>query len=152
MEGYEAGETCNRDGCIGVIDQYESDGSCSCHTNPPCSHCTTAREYCPNCGWDARDEQLDFEKMARTSETGFFDYSKWEEARRLFEQKFRGEIESEKLEIRRESHTHFSMKVRGVFPKGTETAESLHPKVAGTFGGRFTHINDFRFEYIAYTD
>lgn len=56
--GYLGGETCARDGCLGIIKQASSDSGCFCHTsNPPCSHCTTPREYCPNCDWDAKEEQ-----------------------------------------------------------------------------------------------
>ena len=79
----------------------------------------------------------------------------FDDERDLFYKKYRGEIPAEKLEIRSEGHTHFSMKKIGVFPKGSETYESLLPKVRGTFGGRFTttiNENSYRFEYIAYTD
>lgn len=58
-EGYVKGEICNRDGCKGIIEENEKEGSCSCHNNPPCSYCTTPSEYCPECGWDAYDELMD---------------------------------------------------------------------------------------------
>lgn len=54
------GEQCNRNGCKGVIEEYEKKGSCSCHINPPCSYCTTLSEYCPECGWSAEDEQNEY--------------------------------------------------------------------------------------------
>jgi hypothetical protein len=54
--GQLKGETCHRYGCQGIIDEHER-GSCTCHTgSPPCSNCTRALEYCPICGWEARDE------------------------------------------------------------------------------------------------
>lgn len=56
-EGYLKGEVCNRDGCKGVIEEGYKEGGCSCHINPPCSYCTTPSEYCPECGWDAYEEQ-----------------------------------------------------------------------------------------------
>lgn len=54
--GYVTGDVCNRNGCNGVIQEYEKDCVCYCHINPPCSCCTTARGYCETCGWDAREE------------------------------------------------------------------------------------------------
>jgi hypothetical protein len=51
FEGTEEGETCGRKGCAGIIDTIK-EGSCSCHINPPCHVCTSARPYCPICGWE----------------------------------------------------------------------------------------------------
>lgn len=56
MEGYEEGEVCGRDGCDGIIEEHDIDGGCSCHINPPCSYCTTPKEFYPVCGWEAADE------------------------------------------------------------------------------------------------
>lgn len=55
-EGYEELEDCNREDCTGVIALLDIDGCCSCHSNPPCSYCTTPREYCPECAWNLQDE------------------------------------------------------------------------------------------------
>jgi hypothetical protein len=55
--GIEAGHVCNRDGCTGTIAERDTDTCCSCHINPPCGHCTTSREFCPVCEWDAEEEQ-----------------------------------------------------------------------------------------------
>ena len=54
--GIYQGDTCNRDGCTGTIQRRERQESCSCHINPPCGACTTPREYCDTCNWDAQDE------------------------------------------------------------------------------------------------
>lgn len=56
--GYLEGERCNRNGCNGIIDEYESEYGCSCHLgNAPCGHCTTSREFCPECDWEGMEEQ-----------------------------------------------------------------------------------------------
>lgn len=60
-EGLLKGEKCNRGGCIGIIEEGEKDGSCSCHINPPCSYCATHTEYCPICGWSAEEEQREYD-------------------------------------------------------------------------------------------
>lgn len=60
--GYFKGEACNRNGCKGIIEEHEKEGSCTCHINPPCTYCTTPSEYCPECGWDAKDEQAEYLK------------------------------------------------------------------------------------------
>ncbi len=150
-------DVCNRYGCIGIISEHEKEGGCSCHISPPCGYCTTDTAYCPVCEWSGEEEKREYEskqlKLSKEQE----DYYKKEReqfaaARELFYKRYRGEEPPEKLEIRHESHTHFSMKVIGVFPNKTETRESLLPKVRGTFGGRFERFGDYYFEYIAYTD
>lgn len=159
-EGYFKGDLCNRNNCKGIINELEKEGSCSCHINPPCGYCTEPNAYCETCGWDAREEQNEYDRqqmdLYKKNEIYYEKQRKeWEEARSLFYKKYRGEVPADKLEIRSESHTHFSMKKIGVFPKGSETYQSLLPLVRGTFGGRFTTIideNSYRFEYIAYTD
>lgn len=159
-EGYESGDTCNRDGCNGIIKEHEKEGCCSCHINPPCGYCTEPTAYCDECGWDDKEERDEHDKaVSKTYEANAAYYKEEREkaakATELFYKKYRGEIEAEELEMRTESHTHFSMRVIGVFPKGSETRETLRPKVNGTFGGRFTSIldeNSYKFEFIAYTD
>lgn len=154
--GIVKGEVCNRDGCEGIIDEHEKEGCCACHINPPCSYCTTDTSYCPVCDWSCEDDcvatVIDPEVEKRNREYYKLQNEKWEAARTLFYSRYNGKEPIPKLEIRAEGHTHFSMIKRGVFPKGTETKESLYPKVRGTFGGRFTRFNDYSFEYIAYTD
>ena len=48
--GYVDGETCNRDGCAGIIDTHPSE-NCACHLYAPCSSCTGPRNFCPECDW-----------------------------------------------------------------------------------------------------
>jgi len=157
-EGYCIGELCNRQGCLGVISQREIDGGCSCHINPPCSFCTTAKEYCPECDWDAKEEQnkLEVFSLKRFNESGQAEYYKkqneeFQKQRELFYGKYRGNIPIAEFDYRKESHTHFSMKVVGVHPKGFDLS-TVMDKIRGTFGGRFTTRTETTFEYIAYTD
>jgi hypothetical protein len=53
-EGVEPGEVCNRDGCKGIIEsgRHGLDDSCSCHINPPCSHCTST--HCSICDYQTQ--------------------------------------------------------------------------------------------------
>lgn len=54
--GIEKGEVCNRDGCTGIIDEYEKDGGCLCHTGvAPCTYCTKGYRFCPICEWEEQD-------------------------------------------------------------------------------------------------
>ena len=48
--GLTEGDVCNRKGCEGVMRDQETDTCCSCHINPPCSHCTDAIFECEECG------------------------------------------------------------------------------------------------------
>lgn len=54
--GYSEGDTCNRNGCLGIISDHEVE-NCSCHISPPCSQCTSPRSFCEVCGWEDKDEQ-----------------------------------------------------------------------------------------------
>ena len=148
------GEICNRDGCCGVIAEHEKEGCCSCHIHPPCSYCTTDTSFCPICNWEPSDDitLIDSEMQKRNQEYYQRENEKWQAARDLFYNRFNGKEPIPVLEIRTEAHTHFSQKVVGVFPAGTETKDTLLPKVKGTFGGRFTRLGTYNFEYIAYTD
>lgn len=153
--GIVKGEICNRDGCVGVIDEHEKDGSCSCHIHPPCSYCVTDTAYCPVCDWSCDDDvppPIDPEIEKKNREYYKRQNEEFAAARELFYKRYSGRVPIEKLEMRIESHTHFSQKVIGVFPPGTETRESLYDQVKGTFGGRWTHFGKYNFEYIAYTD
>lgn len=53
--GETKGDTCNRNGCKGIIEEHEVE-NCSCHISPPCSSCTTPKEYCPTCGWESKND------------------------------------------------------------------------------------------------
>ncbi len=53
--GYEEGDVCGRDGCKGILELHPVEG-CSCHISAPCSACTTPSEYCPECGYEAKED------------------------------------------------------------------------------------------------
>lgn len=159
IEGYEKGETCNRDGCIGVIKEHDKEGSCSCHINPPCSICVESRAFCPICDWSGLEEQQEAESNhaemeKRNAEIRRKQNELFKKDRDEFCEKFNGKLPIDKLDIRCESHTHFSMIRIGIFPPNTETRESLLIYVEGSWGGRFEMFNAEagKFKYIAYTD
>lgn len=52
--GVSDGETCNRDGCPGVIIVPPS-VNCSCHISSPCVACRSRQPCCPECGWECTD-------------------------------------------------------------------------------------------------
>jgi len=154
--GVLKGEQCNRDGCTGIIDEHEKEGGCCCYICPPCSYCTTDTAYCPECGWDCNDDNKTIDPVIAKRNHDYYakmmeDYNVAEEN---FNSIFNGKTIATELQIRSYSHTNSSMLVKGVFPVGSETSETILPKVRGTFGGRFTKFDKERgiFEYIAYTD
>ena len=136
---YEAGQVCGRRGCKGVIDQHATDSCCSCHINPPCSYCTTPREFCEECGWEAQDDLV-----VQAEGTIYF-------APVPFVEKVRRVLDPSKIDYTISMHSNSSQKVEGVFPSGT-TRQEIEAKVKGTFGGRFEHFGGGKFTYIAYTD
>jgi len=60
--GILEGETCNRNGCTGIIKDAR-EGQCSCHINPPCGYCTSDKQYCDVCGWENDDIYASKEAM-----------------------------------------------------------------------------------------
>lgn len=151
-DGIEKGQQCGRNGCLGIIDEHVSDKSCSCHISPPCSHCTEDRHFCPVCDWQGSDGEREHKLSEANKEYYKNEMEKWRKNRELFYQKFRDGEGITKLEMRREPHTHFTQIVRGIFPKGTETRETLLSRVNGSFGGRWNILTENKFEFIAYTD
>lgn len=138
MIGYEESENCGRDGCDGIIETAEAI-NCSCHIHPPCSACTTPRNFCPVCGWEEKDDPLVVkEESTYHVLSGHVEYRK-----RV--------LDPTKIDYISGLHSSSSMIKRGVYPEGT-TQQQVLEKVSGTFGGRFNHFGGGRFEFIAYTD
>lgn len=139
--GYSKGEKCNRDGCQGIINEHSAEGCCSCHINPPCSYCTTARGYCPECDWDGRDEQMQYEKSITEMyyATEFFGLSVYhskgaETYRSRVVDMIAGKLPRPNcLMYLDKGHTHFSMIKEGVFPE-CMSVDELVKEVKGTFG------------------
>lgn len=75
--GYDVGDTCNRDNCIGfIVSDVDEDQGCSCHINPPCSKCTSG-VHCDECGWSSDDEYNT--NIVSTTPSYVFKYETWEE-------------------------------------------------------------------------
>lgn len=144
--GQLEGEACKRDGCQGVIVEAASEG-CSCHISPPCSSCTTPREYCPECDWRASDDEVQFNDfMVRPANPA----GAWSSYRPR-------PLDPTRLDWRSKPHSNSSMIKEGVFPHPM-TQSDVQKAVIGTFGGRFQSFREATaerpgaFTYIAYTD
>ncbi|GAB2798916.1 hypothetical protein GCM10027040_27330 [Halomonas shantousis] len=143
--GYEVGETCNRHGCQGVIQEIDPDGCCSCHISPPCGYCTAPREHCPECEWRLEDDETTFNdfRVGPVKLDGAWTHYRPRP------------LNPSKIDWRSKSHTHSSMIKEGVYPQSVDDDKdraAVLKEVEGTFGGRFKHFGNGRFEYIAYTD
>ena len=137
--GDEEGQVCWRDGCQGVIKCHPVE-NCSCHINPPCSACTDPKEYCPVCDWEAEKWNGSINGFdVKQDKEGII--SAWQPR----------PLDPRKIDYRTRSHTNSSQICTGVYPEGTTAAEVL-ALVKGTFGGRFNHFGNGKFEYVAYTD
>lgn len=147
VTGQLEGEMCSRNGCAGVIVEAPVE-NCSCHINPPCGACTTPREHCPECGWQAKNDELPINGFLVRPANPVGAWSSYRER----------PLDPTKIDWRTKSHTHFSMVKEGIMPAGTTTGEVLEVIGAGTFGGRFDQFIEGqdgkpgRFRYIAYTD
>lgn len=139
--GIYEGDTCNRNGCHGIIKTHPVK-NCSCHINPPCSACTTPRNYCPVCGWEEIDDYTvkDWTHMYIDVESGL-----------TYKDTFKRVLDKTKIDYVIKTHTNSSQICEGVYPPEA-TKEDVLARVKGTFGGRFEHFGNGRFKYIAYTD
>lgn len=120
--GYEKGETCNRDGCKGIIEEHDLEhyglSGCSCHINPPCSACTKAREYCPECDWSHEEEiDAEFAKRPKQKEVIF---------KIKTHQEKMDELDRTKLDYFISKTWHSGMEVTGVYPEGTTKIDILN--------------------------
>jgi hypothetical protein len=137
--GEQENEICNRKECKGIIQLHPIE-NCSCHINPPCSSCTTPKAYCPDCGWESKNDQIINDFIVNTDPlTGNYNSH------------YLRKLDNTKIDYYILNHTHFSQLIRGVYPEGTSQADILN-LVNGSFGGRFTKFENGKFEFIAYTD
>lgn len=141
--GFCEGDTCNRNGCQGVIDMYPSE-NCSCHLNAPCSACTAPRNFCPECDWEEADEpetRTDTTSANNTAAT----YPSWTPP----------PLDPTRIDWRDKPHSSCSMIKEGVYPQSGDDAADramVRKQVDGTFGGRFESFGGGKFKFIAYTD
>lgn len=138
--GYLKGEVCNRDGCTGIIDEFEKEGSCSCHSSAPCSNCVDSAEYCPICDWSGRDEQLEYWEKQRKSQASM-----------PLKIKTFADLDTTQIDWIPRSDSNSTMIKEGVYPPSV-TREEVEKLVRGSWGGRFERFGNGTFKYIAYTD
>lgn len=136
---YEEGDICPE--CHKGVLEYSPVENCSCHINPPCSACTDRFLLCPDCNFEP--DEPDYKDVPITP----FEYGVGISMREYKPKP----LDNTEIDYHTEMHTHFSQKVKGVYPAGT-TPDEVRKAVGGTFGGRFTYFQDGKFEFIAYTD
>ncbi len=153
-EGCQAGDVCNRNGCVGTIEAHDREGGCSCHISPPCGYCTTPSEYCDKCGWDAKEESMLYDTPTKEQEEIWDKERKERQVRDDdFWSMYRSMEVATELNYISKSHTNSSMIKQGYFPPSMSFSE-LFEEIKGTFGGRYKYLDREigRFEFIAYTD
>ncbi|OSN39527.1 hypothetical protein [Pseudomonas syringae] len=138
--GYCEGDTCNREGCEGVI-ELEPVKDCSCHIAAPCWPHENADMYCRDCGWRAADDPLCVREIASISMGGPLPYIQTKPR----------VLDPTKIDWVAKLHSSSSMIKEGVYPQNL-SREEVEKEVCGTFGGRFEYFHDGKFKYIAYTD
>lgn len=138
--GYCEGESCEREGCSGVIELEEVE-NCSCHISAPCSKCTDADMWCPECGWRASEDPLCVRDISAISLGDTFS---------IIETNPRV-LDPTKVDWVSKMHSGCSMIKEGVYPEHL-SRKDVEKEVKGTFGGHFEHFGNGRFKYIAYTD
>lgn len=148
--GFCEDEICGRNGCKGTIIKDTDSECCSCHISAPCSYCH-CEVVCDECGYSSRVEEELRQEVAKPAPTPNW-YEEFNKRREEFLLKLNDpSVEFETVEFRTESHTHFSMKKIGAYPRGM-SRDDLLKQINGTFGGRFERLTENRFSFIAYTD
>jgi hypothetical protein len=143
--GDAEGDTCGRGGCSGEIQQDPTE-NCSCHINPPCSACTSPREFCDTCDWRAEDDD------AYVPAPSAPDCPRGD-----LRDTHLTPLDTTRIDYRCSSHSGCSMRKVGVFPYGTDK-KALKKQLDGSFGGRFEAFKDATetshgtFNFIAQTD
>lgn len=58
VHGVDEGQTCERNGCKGVLamDPSSDREGCSCFRSAPCGYCMSIMPTCPTCRWREEDE------------------------------------------------------------------------------------------------
>lgn len=147
--GEEVGKKCNRyledknEYCEGTIYEKYVEGGCSCFSNPPCDYCTTPKERCDECEWDAEEEYNAYWREQ---------FSKPQPPSEHYKVRTVSDLDSTKIDyISQPNNGHYSTKFIGVYPEGT-TAEDILKLIRGAFGGRFDRFGHGHFVYIAYND
>lgn len=144
--GIEEGDVCGRDGCEATI-EFQKSEDCSCHIWAPCDSCTSVKLHCPECDWGAEEEPFNDHILTVNPVS------------RVIESYRLRELDATKIDWHSFSHSSCSMIKEGVYPQSGDTPEAKAADIAavrkvvdGTFGGRFEHIGNGRFKFIAYTD
>ena len=65
--GLTSGDVCNRDSCKGLMIEQDKDTCCSCHINPPCSHCVDMIYECDECGSETEPPSLESTSTTRVN-------------------------------------------------------------------------------------
>lgn len=150
--GYGEGETCGRDGCVGVIDMHPVE-NCSCHISPPCSACTDPRNFCPECDWEEADDPAPASPPPKKEQQ-----AAWAAQREKWKPRTLADLDGSKIDwIHVPSDSTCSMIKEGVYPEGVPR-EKLVKAINGTFGGSFLYHyapengKPGRFKFLAYTD
>jgi len=129
--GYCKGEICNRNGCTGIIDEHDDGESCSCHINPPCSHCENNDQYCPECAWSNIDEENEYRKAHQPTQQQIDQWAKEREdaKKRRIENKnlvdaaYNGKVKVDKIVSYVTKSWHSGYAVKGCAPIGTTWIE-----------------------------
>lgn len=144
--GKVSGDTCNRNGCKGIMQEIDDGSSCSCQINPPCSHCDDMSYQCNICDAVVYPEEPAINIVAH--ETVYY---------KTPQEQYDG-LGHDEISYIRCGHTHFSMEFRGKMPPGTDIAvvkRAIKNKEGGApLGGRFQSFNKKlgTFTFIYYTD
>jgi len=120
-----------------VVYQEQEDGSCSCHTNPPCSYCTDKQLTCSRCG-EVFEEALTTPPSTSTT---------WKPT--PFEPKPCGDGMITKYDY--DSSSGSTMVFTGTFTGEVTNDDLLEFFGTGSWGYRFGYCNGGRFKFTKVT-
>lgn len=151
-EGLIEGDKCNRNGCAGIMEAVDADTSCSCHINPPCSHCVDMEYECNKCGFlveSPNHEPASKSDPHKPNKSGWYLRKTPEELFAELKEKWDGKSIDYVDKTPRDNY-YFMIK-KGLYPEGT-TKEDIKSLFNLCFGYAYLNMENGVFEIKYYTD
>tara|TARA_R110002126_G_scaffold54506_2_gene147601 strand:- start:470 stop:892 length:423 start_codon:yes stop_codon:yes gene_type:complete len=140
MINYEIDDKCPIEGCGGKVVKTELDRGCSCHINPPCSHCCNGQVECDTCDFE-HDSMADYNPSSINTVP-----DKYIRKIKTFDDLKKGTFDY--LTI---SGAYYFMVYKGYYPENW-TADDLKSKFNICFGYTNFSMKDGIFNIKVYTD
>lgn len=141
-EEFDIDDKCPHKDCGGKFIKTELEGSCSCHINPPCSHCCNGQIECDACGFE--HDSMDSLPATKPISRGIPEQY-------LRKKKTMADLRKGVFNYLTIPGTYYFMEYKGYYPEGWSVDE-LKGKFNLCFGYTNFQMKDGVFNIKVYTD